>query len=111
MFGGNIVKVWYHPGKQKIAGDVIYARPDGLVLDVHYHETLLDTDGDRIILFKEDADWQLAIRRVMRRKQQILGSRRRAKAEATRAAQARYSAGIARVKLETEATRLRLRTS
>jgi hypothetical protein len=111
MFGGNIIKVWHHPGKEKTAGDVLHIRPDGLVLDVRYHGTLLSDDGDRVNLFKEGIDWQLAIRRVMRREQQILASRRRVQAAATRALRALRDARVGRVKLETEAIRLRLRTS
>lgn len=104
MHGGEMTKVWYHPG-------VAEPKPEHLVLHVTWHELA----KCEVKKFDESLGWQRAIRPVMRNQARIAKQKeaadKRAKEKQARDAARAAELRRARADLEQNAARLGMRLS
>ena len=113
QFGGNTFRVWYHPGSEKADKDVgRFYQGEDFALDFYHQDVGIDLDNTNdweVKFFDQRAEWQKAIRWIMKNAYRILAARERAKTEAAAKEQGEQAARADEVRLAQEAVRLGVR--
>lgn len=105
MFGGNEIKIWYHPHFEDI-------NMDGTdpVLHVYYQSAGFNVDDCEVKYFDEENGWQATIEHVIRNKKRVLSQMNKAR-KALKSGRGvieiqQYKARQKRINLEKDAKRL-----
>lgn len=110
MFGGNTVKVYYHPGRSFGEGGIDSAHDQewAPVLEVDFQTG--DEHDYRVKKFKESAEWRRVLDRVLRNSDKIAAQAKKTEKKVDKRAERQRAAEARRLRLAKEAGELGITT-